>query len=215
MTLSRSDVNGLVLEIPLVDYDGNKIYNDPTLMGLASGKQYPCSLGNTFNDIYCYYEKGSNTRYGIPTRIYMTSFSVPSNKLLEVRLLITNPDITDVIPRFVFKAFGGSVTAPKIMGDELMGTFEVARTFKVYPESLHHSNGTCSVRPNAGLWRSDGWYRFYVSDNNQTTGGWYIGKFQLTDGTYGQIGDYGIVSNTDTHFMFQESEDKMWVIIVR
>ena len=120
LSFSRSDINGLVLEIPVVNVDGTKIYNDPTLMNLPSGSQYPCSVGINTN-VYCYYEKGSSSGYGRPTRIYITQFSVQSGNTLSLRMLFTNPDILGVYPSFIFKAFGGSYSAPKLMGDELMG----------------------------------------------------------------------------------------------
>ena len=96
--------------------DGTKIYNDPTLMDLPSGSQYPCSVGIDTN-VYCYYEKGSSTGYGRPTRIYITQFSIQSGNTLSLRMLFTNPDILGVYPSFIFKAFGGSYSAPQLMGD--------------------------------------------------------------------------------------------------
>jgi hypothetical protein len=78
ITLTRNDINGLVLEIPVVDEDGTIIYNDPTLMGLPSGSKYPCSMG-VYANVFCYYVQGSSTSYGSPTRIYITGFSVKRN----------------------------------------------------------------------------------------------------------------------------------------
>ena len=48
----------MVLEIPIVDQDGNTIYTSPTLLGLQSGADYPCSVGIDAG-VYCYYEQGS------------------------------------------------------------------------------------------------------------------------------------------------------------
>lgn len=92
ITLTRSDINGLVLEIPVVSEDGTKIYNNPTLMNLQSGSKYPCSMG-VYAPVYCFYVQGSSTNYGSPTRIYVSGFSVPGNKSLSFRMLFTNPDI--------------------------------------------------------------------------------------------------------------------------
>ena len=37
ISFSRTDINGLVLEIPVVSHDGTEIYDDPNLLGLDSG----------------------------------------------------------------------------------------------------------------------------------------------------------------------------------
>ena len=63
LTLTRTDINGFVIEIPVVNKDGTKIYNDPTLMGLKSGSQYPCSLG-PYTNVYCFYHQGSSNGFG-------------------------------------------------------------------------------------------------------------------------------------------------------
>ena len=114
ITTSRTDINGFVVEIPVVNKDGTKIYNDPTLMNLESGSQYPCSLG-PYTTVYCYYHKGNSNGFGEPTRIYVTGFSL-SSTTVSFRMLFTNPDISDVYPSFIFKAFGGSFATPKLMG---------------------------------------------------------------------------------------------------
>ena len=40
---------------------------------------------------------------------------------MSLRMLFTNPDISDVFPSFTFKAFGGSFSTPDLMGKKLMG----------------------------------------------------------------------------------------------
>ena len=92
ITFTRNDINGLVLEIPVVSEDGTKIYNNPTLMGIQSGGKYPCSVG-VYSAIYCFYVQGSATNYGSPTRIFASGFTVPGNNSLSFRILFTNPDI--------------------------------------------------------------------------------------------------------------------------
>lgn len=113
LSFSRNDINGLVLEIPVVSADGVVIYNNPTLLGLPSGSQYPCSVGISAN-VYCYYETGSSLNFGRPTRIYITQFAQGTS--LSLRILFTNPDVVGVFPKFIFKAFGGTITAPNLMG---------------------------------------------------------------------------------------------------
>ena len=63
VTLTRTDINGFVIEIPVVESDGSVIFSDPTLLGLQSGAQYPCSIG-VYSAVYCYYQKGSTSGFG-------------------------------------------------------------------------------------------------------------------------------------------------------
>lgn len=67
--------------------------------------------------VYCYFIQGVTTSYGTAARIYITGFSIPANNSLSFRMLFTNPDIQNVFPKFTFKAFGGSFSAPATMGD--------------------------------------------------------------------------------------------------
>lgn len=102
-----------MLEIPVVSADGVVIYNNPTLLGLPSGSQYPCSVGIRAN-VYCYYETGPSLNFCRPIRIYITQFAQRTSPSL--RILFTNPDVVGVFPKFIFKAFEGSTTAPNLMG---------------------------------------------------------------------------------------------------
>lgn len=80
-------------------------------MGLPSGSDYPCSVGiNT--DVYCYYEQGTSSGFGRPTRIYISKFSIQAGNTLSLRILFTNPDNIGVYPNFIFKAFGGTFSPP-------------------------------------------------------------------------------------------------------
>lgn len=115
LSFSRNDINGLVLEIPVVSPEGVIIYDNPTLLGLPSGSQYPCSVGIDVQ-VFCYYEAGSNTNYGRPIRIYITRFAIQSGNTLSLRMMFKNPDNVGVFPSFIFKAFGGSFSAPNHMG---------------------------------------------------------------------------------------------------
>ena len=94
--------------------DGTVIYNSPELMGLKSGSDYPCSIGIDVN-VYCYYEQGSSSNFGTPTRIYITKFAATTQ--LNLRMLFTNPDNIGVFPTFIFKAYGGSFSPPELMGN--------------------------------------------------------------------------------------------------
>lgn len=126
---SRNDIKGLVIEIPNVDADGDVTYTNPILMNLPSGSNFPCSVG--FNlDVTCYYETGSTSGYGIPTRIYVTNFALQASNTLMLRLLITNPDNVGVWPTINVKAMGGTTAVPEVFGDELLGRWTFPRIFK-------------------------------------------------------------------------------------
>ena len=186
LSFARNDINGLVLEIPVVSEDGTIIYNDPTLMSLPSGSQYPCSVGINTN-VYCYYEKGSNTEYGKPTRIYITQFSASTS--LSLRMLFTNPDVVGVFPSFTFKAFGGSYSAPKLMGQELRGRYTIIDPYKTYPETNYYSTGSCTTYPNRAMYQKTTVYDFYI-DHAQNANSYVISEWTLNHNTYGEIGEY-------------------------
>ena len=91
------------------------IYNDPTIMNLPSGSKFPCSVGIDLS-VFCYYEKGSSTGYGTPTRIYISQFAVQASNQLSFRMLFKNPDILGTYPSFIFKAYTGTPESPHVMG---------------------------------------------------------------------------------------------------
>lgn len=217
ITLTRNDINGLVLEIPIVNEDGTKIYNTPTLLGLPSGSKYPCSMG-VYTNVYCYYVQGDATNYGTPTRIYVANFPIPANNSLSFRMLFTNPDIYDVFPRFTFKAFGGSITAPAIMGNELKGRYTMVDPFKIYNQNSFYSTGSMTCYPSKTMWQIQTYYDCYTADQQQLTNTYAILKWPLVDPTYGTIGDYdsntGDSSMPYDHFFFQEGLNKMFVYVV-
>ena len=167
----------------MVNVDGTKIYNDPTLLGLPSGSQYPCSVGINTN-VYCYYEKGSSSDYGRPTRIFITQFAIQSGNTLSLRMLFENPDIVGIFPSFTFKAYGGSYSAPNLMGDELKGRYKIIDPFKTYPETGYTSSGSCTAYPNRGLWQRDTVYDFYIS-TAQNSGTYVILEWRLHHSSYG------------------------------
>lgn len=137
VTLTRTDINGFVIEIPVVSPDGNKIYNSPILMGLDSGSEYPCSLG-PYVPVYCYYTQGSANGFGSPTRIYVTGFTLPISTTFNLQMLFTNPDNPNVFPSFTWKAFGGSYSLPDLMGKQLMGVHMLRDPYMVYPTTNYY-----------------------------------------------------------------------------
>lgn len=126
-TFSRTDFNGLIIEIPVVDPDGDVIYTNPKFLGLPSGSKIPCSVGFGAN-VNCFYETGDSSQYGTPTRIYVSHFATGSSSM-TLRMLLTNPDNVGTWPTINVKLMGGSFSAPNIMGDELMGRWGFNRIF--------------------------------------------------------------------------------------
>ena len=176
----------------MVSPDGSKIYNDPTLLDLPSGSEYPCSVGIDTN-VYCYYEKGSTSDYGRPTRIYITKFSVQSGNTLSLRILFTNPDIVEIFPSFTFKAFGGSYSPPQLMGDELMGRYTIIDAFKTYPDTGYTSTGSCQVNPDRGLWNRETYMYFYIN-HAQNANSYVVLEWVLNHNTYGELSEYDLVT---------------------
>ena len=208
---SRNDINGLVLEIPVVNQDGTIIYSDPTLVNLPSGSQYPCSVGLNTN-VFCYYEKGSVNDYGRPTRIYITQFSASTS--LNLRMLFTNPDNVGVFPSFTFKAFGGSYSAPKLMGQELRGRYTIVDAFKIFPETDYYSTGSCTTYPNRGLYQKQTVYDFYIT-HAQNANSYVIAEWNLNTNTYGEIGEFELVSSYMVDYFtisYAENDRRLYMV---
>lgn len=191
ITLSRSDINGLVLEIPIVSEDGTVIFSNlaTSFLGLPSGSKYPCSMG-IYASVYCYFIQGVTTNYGSPARIYITDFSIPGNNSLSFRMLFTNPDIQNVFPKFTFKAFGGSFSAPETMGDELRGMFTMVDPFKVFPQNGYYSTGSVICNPTKLIYQTQTYYDCNTGNQGQPANTYAILKWPLVDPTYGNIGEY-------------------------
>ncbi len=122
--------------------------------------------------MYCYYEKGSTSDYGKPTRIYITQFSLQAGNTLALRMLFTNPDIVGIFPSFYFKAYGGSYSAPELMGDELKGRYKIIDPFKTYPDTAYTSTGSCQINPDRGVWSKQTYMYFYI--NHAQNSGSYV-----------------------------------------
>lgn len=184
------------------------------LVGLPSGSKYPCSMG-VYTNVYCYYVQGDATNYGSPTRIYIANFPIPASNTLSFRMLFTNPDIYDVFPRFTFKAFGGSINAPAIMGNELRGRYTLVDPFKIYNLNSYYSTGSMTCYPTKALWQIQTYYDCYTADQSQPSNTYAILQWPLVDPTYGTIGDYDSSSGMPyDHFFFQTALNQMYVYVV-
>jgi len=197
----------------VVNDDGTKIYNNPMLMGLLSGSQYPCSVG-IYQSVYCYYEQGTSTGFGTPTRIYITDFAIPANKSLSFRMLFTNPDNVDVFPSFTFKAFGGTFAAPSLMGNEFKGMYKIVDPYKIYTPVGYYGTGTCFCYPTTPLWTPTSLYNCFINSNNQQIGSYAILQWPLVDATHGIIGDYNDVGMHYDIFFMSTALNQYYVYLV-
>lgn len=175
-----------------------------------------------YASVYCYFIQGVTTNYGAPARIYITDFSIPGNNSLSFRMLFTNPDIQNVFPKFTFKAFGGSFSAPATMGDNLMGMFTLVDPFKIFPRNGYYSIGTVICNPNKIIYQTQTSYNCDTGNQNQPIDTYAILKWPLVDPTYGNIGEYVYDSTADMtydhFFMSNEGTDilnKMNIYIVK
>lgn len=79
-------------------------------------------------------------------------------------MLFTNPDVVGVFPNFIFKAFGGSYSAPNFMGSELMGRYAVIDPYKTQPNVGYYTSGnTYYTYPNRNLYSQQTVYDFYIT----------------------------------------------------
>lgn len=150
--------------------------------------------------VYCYYHQGNNNGFSTPTRIYVTGFSL-SSMSVSFRMLFTNPDNPNVYPTFIWKAFGGSVSPPNLMGFELRGYHTVIDAFRVYTPENYNSSSTLYCYPTRALWQTGTYYDFYTSEEHVTTNGYAILQWPLVDPTYGTIGDYTFVNAYDQFYI--------------
>ena len=103
-------------------------------------------------------------------------------------MLFTNPDIQNVFPKFTFKAFGGSFSAPETMGDELKGMFTLIDPFKIFPMNNYYFTGSVTCEPTKILYQTQTYYDCNTGDQGQPINTYAIIKWPLVDPNYGNIG---------------------------
>ena len=96
LTFNRTDITGLVFEIPLRDDQGNYLYTSAgaktaAFLDTEDGSTYPC--GNhglsAGGNVKCIVQLGDFTLLTSPTRIIMTDFTYVSQ--MNCRILLKNP----------------------------------------------------------------------------------------------------------------------------
>lgn len=136
-------------------------------------------------NVFCYYERGETKTYGKPTRIYITRWAMPATNTLSFRMLFTNPDIINVFPSFIFKAYGGTIDNSKVMGDQYMGEYRISNAFKTLPATpTYFGAPTCAFYPTRRMYSIGTNVEFYIN-NNIGAGGYVMLEWPLHDSTYG------------------------------
>ena len=79
LTFNRTDITGLVFEIPSIDKGGNALYSSAsqmytTFLDQTDGGSYPCGNNglSAGGNVRCILLRGEHTQNGVPTRIIMT-----------------------------------------------------------------------------------------------------------------------------------------------
>lgn len=126
LTFNRTDITGLVFEIPSVDNNGNALFGSQanlitTFMSQSNGGSYPCGNNgyNAGGSVRCIIFLGDYSNAGIPTRIVMTGFTYQTQ--MNCRFAFINPSNTGVYFSVNIKAFGGASSALNPYGNQYMG----------------------------------------------------------------------------------------------
>jgi hypothetical protein len=126
LTFNRTDITGLVFEIPSIDKNGNALFTSAaqmsaTFMNQANGGSYPCgnhgfSAGGS---VQCYILNGDYANLGQVTRIVMSQFTYVTQ--MNCRLVFVTPPIANRYFSVIVRAFGGTASATNPYGNQYMG----------------------------------------------------------------------------------------------
>jgi hypothetical protein len=129
LTFNRTDITGLVFEIPSVDKNGNALFGSAaqlatTFMSQTNGGNYPCGNHgfNAGGSVRCYILQGSYLQVGVSTRIIMTDFTYVNQ--MNCRFVFINPPNSGTYFSVLVKAYGGTPSATNPYGNQLMGDWE-------------------------------------------------------------------------------------------
>lgn len=113
LTFNRTDITGLVFEIPLRDSAGNYLYPTNTrftaaFLSLDNGATYPCGnhgfgAGGTPK---CIILNGDNSKETVSTKIIMTDFTYITK--MNCRFIFINPETAGAYFSVKIKAYGGT-----------------------------------------------------------------------------------------------------------
>jgi hypothetical protein len=128
LTFNRTDITGLVFEVPSVDNAGNALFNSAadlttTFMGQSNGGSYPCGNHglNAGGSVRCLLLNGDYSNSGVVSRIIMTDFTYQTQ--MNCRFVFVNPPNTGVYFSVIVRAYGGAPTALNPYGNQYMGSW--------------------------------------------------------------------------------------------
>ncbi len=126
MTFNRTDITGLVFQIPVKDTAGNYLYADAATLAAAffnleNGATYPCGNHglNAGGNVKCTILNGDITYGTLPTRIIMTDFTYSSQ--MNCRFIFLNPSTVNSFFSVKVKAYGGTKSSTNLYGNLYLG----------------------------------------------------------------------------------------------
>lgn len=126
LTFNRTDITGLVFEIPSVDKAGTALFNSnaeltATFMGQANGGSYPCGNNglNAGGSVKCLLLTGDYSNSGVVTRIIMTGFTYQTQ--MNCRFTFFTPPNANAFFSVTVRAFGGPSSTLNPYGSQYMG----------------------------------------------------------------------------------------------
>jgi hypothetical protein len=176
LTFNRTDITGLVFEIPSIDKNGNALFSSSgqlstTFMSQQNGGSYPCGNNgyNAGGSVRCILLNGDYSQAGVVTRVIMTEFTYVTQ--MNCRLVFVNPPNNGVWFSVKVKAFGGQQSGSNPYGNQYMGEWEFNEIFQINSGGSASSNSYTANNvqcPNSSPWRDS--TTFYVYSQNTLIG---------------------------------------------
>jgi hypothetical protein len=174
---NRTDITGLVFEIPSVDKNGNAIFSSQaaltaTFHGQSNGGSYPCGNHgyNAGGAVRCILLLGDYSNLGTVTRIIMTDFTYQTK--MNCRFTFLNPDNINTYFSVTVRAFGGPPSALNPYGTQYMGSWEFNEIFMVQTTTVSYSTTYTTNYykcPSLSPWRNN--TDIFVVSRDQQIGG--------------------------------------------
>lgn len=188
LTFNRTDITGLVFDIPLIDSQSNYLFTSGgaiagAFLGLEDGSTYPCG-NNGFSaggNVKCLVKTGVYTDLTIPTRIIMTDFTYVST--MNCRFLITNPETVGSFFSVRVRAYGGAKTSSNLYGNQFMGEWNFQNIFQTQSATPSTNSYDASYYrpPTKSPWRNNTVHYVFSQNANLGTGRMSIARVLLYD----------------------------------
>lgn len=176
LTFNRTDITGLVFEIPSVDKNGNALFSSSaqlytTFLNQENGGSYPCGNNgySAGGKVRCILLRGSESQAGVVTRIIMSEFTYVTQ--MNCRFVFKTPPIDNTWFSVIVKAYGGLPSSSNPYGNQFMGEWEFNEIFQVNSAGSASSNTYTANYyqcPNLTPWRNN--TSVYVFSQNTIIG---------------------------------------------